>query len=138
MPAVRVVRNQATVFERANVKSGIVAPVTPGTVLEVVDKEAAWYWVLLSRDKNGSRHTGWIEARHVEVETPAALRVAPRTLTGEVEETPSVLNQQPAKPAKPTRADRRAEARMKKAEQELEKARQEYERLVQGQDAQQN
>lgn len=127
LPTVRVVSDQATVFERTDLKSAVMAEAPSGMVFDVLDKEGNWYWVLMPRDTNGTRRPGWIEARHVEIAAAAAPGSAPRSLTGQADDVRTTLEG----PRTDTReADARAQARLQKALRDLEKARREYEAVT--------
>ena len=115
LPAVRVVEAEAKVFERATSKSRVMAVAMSGALLEVVDKERDWYWVLLDRDQNGTRRTGWIQARHVEIAVPGSPHTALRAVTGEVDDATSAT-ERPAPDDREARQEAKQEA--KKAEQE--------------------
>lgn len=70
------------------VPTTLVATVDSGTILEVMDEERDWYWILLDPDLNGVRRAGWIRARDV-VERPdlpvMTLATAPRPVQSQGE-----------------------------------------------------
>jgi hypothetical protein len=125
MPTVRVVAEQASVHERTDPRSAVIVDVSAGAEFEVIDRYEDWYWVLTPRDANGSRLSGWLEARSVEVVTPATPGAAPRTLTGQIEEANTALSS-PKASAKDEEADRR----LQKAERQLEEARRQFEAVT--------
>ena len=134
LPAVRVVDAEAKVFERPTSKSSVAAVAPSGTVLEVVDKDRDWYWVLLERDRNGTRRTGWIEARHVEVAVEPIRASSLRSVTGEVDEPISTLEEsfddrKARQEARRAAAEARAQARIEAAARRVEEARREVEAL---------
>lgn len=46
----------------------------PGTILEVLDEEEQWFWVIVPPDAHGTRRAGWIRANLVEpVERAASM-----------------------------------------------------------------
>jgi hypothetical protein len=110
---IRVVSPNAAVMRRANLKGDVVAPAPPGTVLEVIDLEGDWYWVMLAPDSNGSRRPGWIRASDVEVVT-----------VGKPKHSPV-----PPAPGDTRQAE--DDRRVKKAKRDLEKARRDYEKAAQ-------
>ena len=127
MPTIRVVSDQAGVFGRADRKSPVTIVAPAGTVFEVIDKEGDWYWVLMTRDANGTRQSGWIESRYVEIVTPAARGAAPRSLTGEVDVVQTAL----AGPRDGSRGPTgQSDAHLLKALRDLEQARREYEAVT--------
>jgi hypothetical protein len=63
---VRVTSAAAEVFSSPS-NGEVVMSAAQGTVLEVLDTNADWFGVLLSRDPNGVRRLGWIRTRDVEL-----------------------------------------------------------------------
>ena len=137
LPSVRVVAEQATVFERPEVLSGAVAVVRAGAVLELIDKRDGWYWILLGRDRNGSRQPGWIQTSRVELATPPTSRDSLRTLHEELGALPTS-----AEASRKRRKEERdhvrkaaeealAAERIEEAARRVEEARRRYESLVQ-------
>ena len=63
---VRTSSPKAAVTRHQNARSEVVAPAPPGTVLDVLERDGEWYWVLLPRDENGTRRQGYIHARDLE------------------------------------------------------------------------
>lgn len=58
--AVRVKIGPATIYEKPRTSSDIVTTVAEGTVLEMIQRDGDWYWVILPRDTNGTRRGGYI------------------------------------------------------------------------------
>lgn len=134
-PTVRVVDAEAKVFERPTSKSRVAAVALSGAVLEVVDKERDWYWILLERDENGTRRTGWIQARHVEIAVQPTPYNSLRGLTGVVDdattasEPPQIDDREAKQAAKKAEEEARAQARVEAAARKVEEARREVEAL---------
>lgn len=138
LPSVRVVAEEATVFERPEVLSGTVAVVRAGAILEAIDKSDGWYWVLMGRDENGSRVPGWIQADRVAVATPPNARDSLRTLQEELGALPAsspelLRNQRKEEREKARKAaeEARAAARLEEAARRVEEARKAYEDISQ-------
>jgi outer membrane protein OmpA-like peptidoglycan-associated protein len=68
---VRVV-NRTPVVQWRYVRNEVVMNADPGTLLEVLDKEGDWYWVVTPRDNHGTRKPGWVAVRNVESVTGTA------------------------------------------------------------------
>jgi hypothetical protein len=111
---VRVTTETANVMSRAAVQSDVLMVVSSDSVLDTMDLEGGWYWVLLKPDANGTRFTGWVQARDVDVVTPGRFDHADADKKSV--ETP---------PAEDSR-------QVKKAKRKLDKARREYEELTRG------
>lgn len=111
LPALRVVDAEAKVFERPTSKSHVMAIAMSGAVLEIVDKERDWYWVLLDPDEHGTRRAGWIQARHVEIAVPGSRHNALRGVTGEADDATTATE-------RPEPDDREGRQEARKAEQE--------------------
>ena len=64
---VRVVKNPAPIrrWFRAGVRDVLVM-VPPGTILDVLDQERDYYWVVAPPDAHGTRRAGWIDTNRVE------------------------------------------------------------------------
>ena len=64
---VRVVNSPTPIrrWFRAGVKDVLVM-VPPGTILDVLDQEREYYWVVAPPDAHGTRRAGWIEMNRVE------------------------------------------------------------------------
>jgi hypothetical protein len=134
---VRVVSENAVVMSRPSAKAVVAGAPEIDTVLEAIDSEGDWYWVLLNRDAHGTRRAGWIRRDAVEVLTQAqngllSMMTAPpaETSTTSTTGSPAPKEKEPvaAKREKPKKDDDRA---LRKAEQELEKARRDFEKLSQ-------
>ncbi len=118
----------ALVVSRPSIKSPTLLTASPGTLLEVLDQEGEWYWVLLPPNPRGSRFAGWIHSADTDKGASTHNRfvmVTPR---------PPAPKPQP-KEEKPEeeRTEEKPkvdERRLKKAEQELEQARRELEKLT--------
>lgn len=114
---VRVVSDNAVVMARPTLKGEAMAAPPAATVLEALDKEGDWYWVLLNPDHNGTRRAGWIRGDAVEVVVEGR--------AGFSQPLSAPAAQPKAKP-KPKKEDDRA---LRKAERELEKARRDFENV---------
>lgn len=75
----RVKLGPANIYERPRTSSDIVMVAQEGTVLDVLNREETWYWVLLPPDGNGQRRSGYIAAYLVELISPKGPDVLPRT-----------------------------------------------------------
>src|SRR5262249_51811141 len=65
--SVRVV-NRAQLLSRPDADGNAVAPLEVGTLLQVLDGDGQWYWVVsLPRDSQGRRVRGWVRASDVQV-----------------------------------------------------------------------
>jgi outer membrane protein OmpA-like peptidoglycan-associated protein len=64
---VRVVNNPAPIrrWFRAPV-TDVLMMVNPGVILDVLDEERGWYWVVAPPDAHGTRRAGWIRTTFVE------------------------------------------------------------------------
>jgi outer membrane protein OmpA-like peptidoglycan-associated protein len=64
---VRVVNNPAPIrrWFRAPV-TDVLVMVNPGVILDVLDEENGWYWVVAPPDAHGTRRAGWIRRNLVE------------------------------------------------------------------------
>jgi peptidoglycan-associated lipoprotein len=85
-PAAAQTPSSVRVVDRAPIRRWFRAPVTDvlmevesGTTLEVLDKERGWFWVITPRDDHGTRRSGWIDARNVEVITEPAAGLTPES-----------------------------------------------------------
>lgn len=116
---VRVVAENARVMSRPMFNGDVMTTVAVDTVLDVLNKEGRWYWVLLERDTHGTQRAGWI--REVDVHVAGQPERSP---SGD----PAPIAEGPAKVEKPKKVDDR---RLKETERRLEKARQAFERLQQ-------
>ncbi len=64
--SVRVKGGPAEIYERPRKGSDVVMVAPEGTVLEVLQREGDWYWVVLPRDANGTPRSGYIPVFAVE------------------------------------------------------------------------
>jgi outer membrane protein OmpA-like peptidoglycan-associated protein len=64
---VRVVNSPAPIrrWFRAPV-TDVIMMVNPGVILDVLDEERGWYWVVAPPDAHGTRRAGWIRTSFVE------------------------------------------------------------------------
>jgi peptidoglycan-associated lipoprotein len=71
---VRVVKTTAILRWFPHTPDEVIGTAEDGTTLDVLGREQGWYWIMTTRDANGSRRGGWIAAGDVEpyVEEPAA------------------------------------------------------------------
>jgi hypothetical protein len=63
---VRVVGNDVAVKSRPSRMADTLAKPPADTVLEVLDKEGPWFWVLITRDNHGTQRVGWVKETDVE------------------------------------------------------------------------
>jgi hypothetical protein len=63
---VRVVGNDVAVKSRPSRMADTLAKPQADTVLEVLDKEGPWFWVLITRDNHGTQRAGWVKESDVE------------------------------------------------------------------------
>jgi uncharacterized protein YgiM (DUF1202 family) len=77
---VRVVGDNVTVKSRPSRMADTLAKPQADTVLEVLDKEGSWFWVLITRDSHGTQRAGWVKESDVEfVDSTVARFFAPPT-----------------------------------------------------------
>jgi hypothetical protein len=90
---VRVVGNDVTVKSRPSRMADTLAKPQADTVLEVLDKDGPWFWVLITRDNHGTQRAGWVKESDVEFVDkavarfflpPAPLPVRDEAVAGEV------------------------------------------------------
>src|SRR5262245_29876954 len=62
---VRIVSPNAAIMSRPALKSDVFIVASAGTLLDTLDREGDWYWVVLPADVNGTRYTGWIHTSAV-------------------------------------------------------------------------
>ena len=62
-----------------NPESDVLMVAQPGTMLEVLDQERGWYWIVAPRDAFGTRKTGWVRVKDVEAVPRSVARPAPAT-----------------------------------------------------------
>jgi hypothetical protein len=75
----RVKLGPANIYERPRTSSDVVMVAPEGTILEVLNREEAWFWVLMPPDGNGQRRSGYIAMYLVELISPKGPDVVPRT-----------------------------------------------------------
>ncbi len=71
---VRVVGDNVTVKSRPSRIADTLAKPQADTVLEVLDKEGSWFWVLIARDNHGTQRVGWVKESDVEFVDGAVAR----------------------------------------------------------------
>ena len=71
---VRVVGNDVAVKARPSRMADTLAKPQADTVLEVLDKEGPWFWVLIARDNHGTQRAGWVKESDVEFVDKAVAR----------------------------------------------------------------
>ena len=71
---VRVVGDNVTVKSRPSRTADTLAKPQPDTVLEVLDKDGPWFWVLVARDNHGTQRAGWVKESDVEFVDKAVAR----------------------------------------------------------------
>jgi len=137
LPSVRVVAADASVFERADARSAVIAVVHAGAIVDLIDKGEGWYWILLARDRNGTRQPGWIQTDHVEVATAPTTRGALRTLHEDLTAQSATVEHRRIDDRKATQAEARktaesarAQARLEEAARKVEAARRAYDALT--------
>jgi hypothetical protein len=117
LPTLRVTRDDASVHTRPALLSDVVAKPAEGTILEAIDLEDGWYWVVLPADEQGRRLPGWVRERDVEIAAAGDPDSVLRHFSEAVAQ---------AKARKEAEAAAQ-EARLEQARQRLEDARREYE-----------
>ena len=73
-----------------NPESDVLMIAEPGVMLEVLDQERGWYWIIAPRDAFGTARTAWIRTKDVEAVARAVARPAPAGLR--VAQTPAASN----------------------------------------------
>jgi hypothetical protein len=133
--SVRVATDDARIMSRPSLKSEVMATPANGTVLETLDREGDWFWVLIGRDSHGTQRVGWIRQAELEgFASPADEDSG--AANGSAAEWIAELLDMKAKPIaevlgeaeKPKRIDDR---RLRAAERKLEEARKAFERVQQ-------
>src|SRR5207249_30972 len=91
------------------------------TMLEAIDLENGWYWVVLPADEHGTRFPGWIREHDVEIAAAGEPRAVLQHFVEAVEQAKARKDAEAAE----------EEARLERARQNVEDARREYEAVVQ-------
>jgi hypothetical protein len=112
---VRVVGNDVAVKSRPSRTADTLAKPEVDTVLEVLDKEGPWFWVLINRDNHGTQRAGWIKETDVEFVDKAVARfflppapmpgAPPEAAAGATPEEETVADAAPADAPPPVEAD---------------------------------
>ena len=143
VPMVHVVREDAEVRSRPGTDGEVLARATRGAMLETIDMQDDWYWVVLPRDDNGTRRGGWVRARDVEVVgfgeyrttlrhfTEAAAKAKAEADAAAAEQDARIEKARDQVEAARAELDAVQDSALEKARQEVEQARREYEALVQ-------
>lgn len=114
---VRVVSSSARIQEWFRLpEPEVLAEVQSGTILEVLDKEGAWFWVVAPRDAHGTRKGGWIRAFEVEAVVPAAASTASTEGERIEPEPPASASAASAAPPTATAADDKVTLRVSRDE----------------------
>src|SRR5438093_5493956 len=121
LPTLRVTRESASVHVRPSLLSDVVAKPAEGTILEAIDLEDGWYWVILPPDAQGTRLPGWVRDHDVEIAGAGDPDSVLRHFSEAVAQ---------AKARKEAEAAAQ-EARLEQARQRLEDARREYQAVIQ-------
>jgi hypothetical protein len=120
LPTLKVVSDSAGIHVRPALLSETLKKVTSGTMLETIDREDDWYWVILPADEHGTRYPGWVRASEVEIVAAGDPRAVLHHFTEAVEQAKARLDAQAAEDA----------ARLERARQKVEEAREAYDTLV--------
>jgi SH3 domain-containing protein len=138
---VRVVADDAAVKIRPNSRSEVMASLASGTILEVLDREGDWYWVLLHPSAHGTREAGWIRREAIELAQagrngasmlpPTSRELAERRKAERAEQKAQEEARKAEEKAKKDaeKARKADELSLKNAERELEKARRDFEKV---------
>jgi len=139
---VRVVAEDARVTARPSARSEVMAALAPGAILEVLDREGDWYWVLLHPGAHGTREAGWIRREVIELAQagrngvsmlpPTSKELAERRKAERAEQkAQDQARKAEEKARKAAEKSRKADDQsLKNAERELEKARRDFEKLT--------
>lgn len=117
---VRVTRETASVRLRPDAKADLLKAAPQGTLLEAMDRQDDWYWVMMAPDENGSRLPGWISASDVDLVEEGDAAMVLRQFSEAIQ---AAKQRDQAAAAKEAAA---AQARLDRARARLEKARQDY------------
>jgi hypothetical protein len=121
LPTLRVVKDTASVRSRPAPLSEVRQETTRGMLLEAVDRQDDWYWVMLPADGHGTRRPGWIHARDVEIVSEGQPGTVLHHFATVIEAAKAHDHQQSAKEAA------EEDARLERARLKVEQARREYE-----------
>src|SRR5206468_839993 len=86
LPTLKVVSDSAAIHVRPAVLSETVKKADAGTMLEAIDREDDWYWVILPADEHGTRYPGWVRAHDVEIVAAGEPRAVLRHFVEAVEQ----------------------------------------------------
>jgi hypothetical protein len=87
---VRVVGENVMVKTRPSRLAETLAKPQADTVLEVLSREGAWFWVLVERDSHGTQRAGWVRESDVEFLDSAVARFFPAPIAPPVRNEPAV------------------------------------------------
>src|SRR5439155_19900567 len=117
----RVANDSATVRTRPTLLSDVVGKPKAGTMLEAIDLENGWYWVILPPDEHGTRFPGWVREHDVEIVAAGDPTSVLRHFSEAVEQAKARMDAEAAA----------QEARLEQARQRVAEARREYEAVAQ-------
>src|SRR5438093_4071246 len=120
LPTLKVSREKGAVHVRPALLSDVVAKPVEGTVLEAIDLEDGWYWVILPPDEHGTRLPGWIRERDVQIVGAGEADSVLHHFSEAVAESKARMEAEAAEQA----------ARLEQARQRLEDARHEYDAVA--------
>ena len=120
LPTLKVVSDSAAIHVRPALLSETVKKADAGTMLEAIDREDDWYWVILPADEHGTRYPGWVRAHDVEIVAAGEPRAVLRHFVEAVEQAKARMDAQAAEDA----------ARLERARQKLEEAREAFDAAV--------
>ena len=124
LPTLRVVSDSATVRTRPALLGDVVSKVKAGTMLEAIDLEDGWYWVVLPADEQGTRFPGWIREHDVEIAAAGDPSSVLRHFSEAVQQAKDRMEAEAAE----------QEARLERAREKVEEARRQYDAAVQRKD----
>jgi len=120
VPTLRVVAETATVRTRPALLGGVVAKAEAGTMLEALDLDNGWYWVILPPNEHGTRLPGWILEHDVETVGAGEPDAVLHHFSEAVAESKARMEAEAAE----------QEARLEQARLRVEEARREYEAVT--------
>jgi len=121
LPTLRVANDSATVRTRPTFLSDVVGKPKACTMLEAIDLENGWYWVILPPDEHGTRFRGWVREHDVEIVAAGDPTSVLRHFSEAVEQAKARMDAEAAA----------QEARLEQARQRVAEARREYEAMAQ-------